>query len=295
MYDVIWDDSFNIGVEIIDLAHQRLLSIIRKMIGLAHDTEQEKKRWACEEGIKYFKSYSMKHFTEEEAYMRSIGYDGYEAHKLLHDELRDTTLPALEQKLSDTDYSDQAVEDFLGVCMGWLTGHIMIEDRKITQHDPSSREPEPDQEEISHLIHAMSQTIQGLFGLDTQVASDHYDGEDFGRALHYKLTYENILGERLHVIFAVEKPLVTRTVGKMLFLTFHKVNKTVISAMQQLSQQIMHNMHTYFMHTDDTFALSEDEMLSPKRFRQEFETGSSQYSLLFETELGYFAFCIRRP
>ncbi len=67
MYDVIWDDSFSIGVEIIDLAHQRLLSIVRKMIGLAHDTEQEKKRWTCEEGIKYFKSYCIKHFTEEEA------------------------------------------------------------------------------------------------------------------------------------------------------------------------------------------------------------------------------------
>ena len=109
MYDVIWDDSFSIGVEIIDLAHQRLLSIVRKMIGLAHDTEQEKKRWACEEGIKYFKSYCIKHFTEEEAYMRSISYDGYDAHKLIHDEMRDTTLPALEQKLADSDYSDQAM------------------------------------------------------------------------------------------------------------------------------------------------------------------------------------------
>lgn len=294
MYDVIWDDSFSIGVEIIDLAHQRLLSIVRKMIGLAHDTEQEKKRWACEEGIKYFKSYCIKHFTEEEAYMRSISYDDYDAHKLIHDEMRDTTLPALEQKLADSDYSDQAMEDFLGACMGWLTGHIMIEDHKITQSDPDSKGSEASQEEISQLIHAMSQTIQELFGLDTQVASDHYDGEDFGKALHYKLTYHNILGEKIHVMFAVERPLVTRTVGKMLFLTFHKVNKTVISAMQQLSQQIMHNLHDS-MQTDDTFTLSEDEMLSPKRFRQEFETGSSQYSLLFETELGYFAFCIRRP
>lgn len=294
MYDVIWDDSFSIGVEIIDLAHQRLLSIVRKMIGLAHDTEQEKKRWACEEGIKYFKSYCMKHFAEEEAYMRSIGYDGYDAHKLIHDEMRDTTLPALEQKLADSDYSDQAMEDFLGACMGWLTGHIMIEDHKITQHDPGSRGSEASQEDISQLIHAMSQTIQGLFGLDTQVASDHYDGEDFGKALHYKLTYHNILGEKIHVMFAFGRPLVTRTVGKMLFLTFHKVNKTVISAMQQLSQQIMHNLRD-LIQTEDTFTLSEDEMLSPKRFRQEFETGSSLYSLLFETELGYFAFCIRRP
>lgn len=83
MYDVIWDDPFNIGVEIIDRAHRRLLSIVRKMIGLAHDTEEERKRWACGEGIRYLKSNSVKHFAEE-AYMRSIGYD---AHKLPRDEM----------------------------------------------------------------------------------------------------------------------------------------------------------------------------------------------------------------
>ena len=81
----------------------------------------------------------------------------------------------------------------------------------------------------------------------------------------------------------------------MLFLTFSKINKTVIAAMQQLSQQIMHSLHTYFAESDDTFSLTEDEMLNAKEFQQEFETGHSQYSLLFETELGYFAFFIHRP
>lgn len=295
MYDTIWDDSFNIGVEIIDKAHQRLASIVSKMMDLAHDIEHEKKRWACAEGVKYFKSYTIKHFAEEEAYMRSIGYEDHEAHKRIHDEMRDVTIPGLEQKLEDTDYSDQAVEDLLGVCMGWLTGHIMMEDRKITQSGVCPKEPAQNEEEIQHLIYALSQTIQELFGLETQVISEHYNGEDFGRALCYKMTYQNILGERLHVIFAVERPLVARTVGKMLFLTFHKINKTVISAMQQLSQQITHNLHTYFAHTDNPFSLYEDEMLSPRRFRQGFETGSSQYSLLLQTDLGCFAFCIRRP
>ena len=47
-YDIVWDDSFNVGVEIVDKAHQRLMAIVRKMINLAQDTEEEKKRWACE-------------------------------------------------------------------------------------------------------------------------------------------------------------------------------------------------------------------------------------------------------
>lgn len=295
MQDMMWDDSFNLGVDVIDRAHQRLMSIIHKMIGMVRDKDQEKKRWACEEGIKYFKSYTIKHFAEEEAYMRSIDHAEYEEHKLLHDTLRDDTLPKLEEKLEASDYSDQAVEDFLGVCMGWLTGHIMIEDRKIVRRDTAATEQKPDQEELQRLIYAVSQTIGQLFRLEIKVEDDHYDGEDFGRALHYKLTYQDILGEELHVIFAVDRPLVSDTVGKMLFIRFHKVNKTVISAMQQLSQQIAHNLHTYFSETDSSFSLVGDEMLNPRRFRQEFETGSSLYSLLFETELGYFALSIRKP
>lgn len=294
-YDIVWDDSFDIGVEIIDKAHQNLTSIVRKMLTMTHDSDEEKKRKACEEGIKYFKSYAIQHFAEEESYMRSIDYEEYEKHRMLHSVMRDITIPELELDLIEANYSDEAVESFLGVCMGWLTGHIMIEDRKLTQAEPPKKDRRPGEEEIHHLARAMNQTIQDLFSLEARVENERYDGEYFGKAVYYKLTYRNLHGEELYVIFAVEKPLVAKTVGKMLFLTFSKINKTVIAAMQQLSQQIMHSLHTYFAESDDTFSLTEDEMLNAKEFQQEFETGHSQYSLLFETELGYFAFFIHRP
>ena len=294
-YDIVWDESFNIGVEIIDKAHQRLAGIVRKMIDLAQDSKGEKKRWACEEGIKYFKSYTIKHFAEEESYMRSIDYEEYEKHKQLHSEMRDQTIPELERKLEESDYSEQAVEEFLGVCMGWLTGHIMIEDRKLTESDNSHKNIQPDVEELEHLILAISQTIQNLFQLNAKVISRHYEGEDFGKAIYYRLSYQNLHGEKLRVLFAVEKSFVSATVGKMVFLTFHKLNKTAISAMKQIFQQMMRNLHTYFTHTESSFSLYDDEILSTKEFYQEFETESSLYSLLFQTDLGYFAFCIQRP
>lgn len=294
-YDVVWDESFNIGVEIVDKAHQRLAAIVRKMIDLAQDSKEEKKRWICEEGIKYFKSYTIKHFAEEESYMRSIDYKEYEKHKQLHTEMRDQTIPELERKLEESDYSEQAVEEFLGVCMGWLTGHIMIEDRKLTEVDNSHKNIQPDVEELEHLILAISQTIQSLFQLDAKVISDHYEGEDFGKAIYYRLSYQNLHGEKLHVLFAVEKSLVSTTVGKMVFLTFHKLNKTAIAAMKQIFQQMMHNLRTYFTHTESSFSLYDDEILSTKEFYQEFEAESSLYSLLFQTDLGYFALCIQRP
>ncbi len=75
--EVKWNDRMNIGVESIDKAHKRLFSIMRKLqISMSGDEDGRKR--VCIEGIKYFKSYALKHFAEEEEYMQSIDYDGYE-------------------------------------------------------------------------------------------------------------------------------------------------------------------------------------------------------------------------
>ena len=104
--EVKWDERFNIGVDNIDKAHQKLFSIVRKLIYL--NQEEKKGQWACAEGIKFFKYYADKHFAEEEAYMISIHYPGYELHKHLHDDLRNKTLPALERDLVMSDYSPES-------------------------------------------------------------------------------------------------------------------------------------------------------------------------------------------
>lgn len=132
--EIKWNDRFNIGVDSIDTAHRRLFSIVGKLISLNED--ETKQQHACREGIKYFKSYTIKHFEDEEAYMRSINYPNLAIHKSLHDSLRDKTLPALEEEMAEQDYSRESVQHFLGICVGWLNGHIMVEDRAITGKNP---------------------------------------------------------------------------------------------------------------------------------------------------------------
>ena len=65
----IWSDRFKIGVDIIDREHRKLFSIMNKL--LAYNEEDEKQKWAYQEGIKYFKEHAMKHFAEEEFYWLS--------------------------------------------------------------------------------------------------------------------------------------------------------------------------------------------------------------------------------
>ena len=60
----IWQDRFNIGVEVIDREHKKLFGIMNRL--LTFSEKESKRQWVCEEGIKYFKDHAMKHFAEEE-------------------------------------------------------------------------------------------------------------------------------------------------------------------------------------------------------------------------------------
>jgi hemerythrin-like metal-binding protein len=105
---LLWKDEYNIGVDIIDKEHQRFFKIINKLFRFSG--EKNKTQWACQEGIKFFKDHTMKHFAEEEEYMASINYEGLDTHKRIHQEFREKTLPILEKELEQTDYSENAVE-----------------------------------------------------------------------------------------------------------------------------------------------------------------------------------------
>ena len=108
----VWQEDYRIGVDVIDKEHQRLFKIINKLFTLKE--EENTGRWACQEGIKFFKGHAMKHFKDEEDYMASIGYEGLEQHRRIHRSFRENTLPTLEQELEQTEYSTDAVDHFLG-------------------------------------------------------------------------------------------------------------------------------------------------------------------------------------
>jgi len=112
---LVWEKRFNIGVEVIDREHQKLFRIINKL--LAFSEQEDKISWVCQEGIKYFKAHTLKHFAEEEAYMASISYKELDTHRRLHEDFRLRTLPALEKELEETEYSRDAINHFLCVCI----------------------------------------------------------------------------------------------------------------------------------------------------------------------------------
>ena len=288
--EIEWNERFNIGVEEVDKAHRRLFSVVRKLMELSED--EKSGRWVCEEAIKYFKSYTVKHFAQEEEYMRSIHYSGYEVHKRLHDVMRDKTIPALEKDLVESDYSREAMQHFVGISLGWLTGHILIEDRAITGRIPNRWNEVLPKDEIMAVEKVVSKTIMEVFKLDTRIVSDQYAGEDFGKSIFYRITYRSAKGRRIQVFLVLEEQLVLHKVGEMLDVNFKKVDKVVLDATKQLSQQMIKRMGMYFKFLRQ-FEFEKDHVLTAEQFEKEFESGYPRYSLLFDTGMGYFAFCLK--
>ncbi len=289
-----WQEEFNLGVDVIDKEHQRLFKIINKLFTLKKDEKNH--QWACQEGIKFFKGHSMKHFEDEEQYMESIGYAGLEQHRQIHRGFREQTLPILEQELARTDYAPDAVDHFLGVCAGWLIGHTLTEDQSITGKKIRKWENQLPGEERKALQKVIVQLVFDMFHLESQMISDAYSGEKFGKGVYYRLVYGTGEDEKkLEVLMVFEEKLLINTVGKIMGIKTNKLDNMLIHAARYTARQFVARTMEAFP-AMEKYELKEENLLSYEQFQEIFERETLQVSLLFNTGgEGYFAYCVIAP
>ena len=285
-----WNKRFNIGIDSIDNAHRKLFSIVRKLIYLSKD--ENNGQWACAEGIKYFKNYTIEHFTDEETYMQSIGYKDYKIHKYLHDDMRYKTLPALEKDLTESNYSQESIQHFLGICLGWLTTHILIEDRAITGKISNRWKTDNAGADTDTLKNTLTATIQETFGLKTEIISEHYNGEDFGTSLIIRFVYYSTAGKKVQIFMILEESLILKTISTMLNMPLAKVDKFVMNAGKELSLRTVKQLGMHYRMSSQ-YQLESSHFITPEQFRKTFYLENFNYSLLFNTGYGYFAFCVK--
>lgn len=290
---LVWEERFNIGVEVIDKEHKKLFSIMNRL--LAFTEEEMKSQWVCEEGIKYFKGHAMKHFSEEEVYMASINYKGFETHRRIHDDFRKKTLPALEKELLQTHYAPDSVKHFLGVCAGWLVGHTLTEDHAIVGKTVSKWENLLPEEELVAMKFTIIQLVYDLFRLKAQVISEHYGGEKFGKGIYYRLVYKSQKGEKWEIFLVFEEKLLISTVGKLMNTTSDKINVMLMNATRYMAQQFVSSIREHFP-SSDLYEMKEENLLTYEQFQRVFSREDPRCSLLFNTGgSGYFAFCVLSP
>lgn len=286
----VWQDRYNLGVEVIDKEHKKLFSILNKLFDFGK--QEEKSQWVCQEAIKYFKDHALQHFADEEAYMLSVNYEGFEMHRRIHRNFRDRTLPALERELEQTGYSPESVDHFLGVCAGWLIGHTLIEDYAIVggKGIKQWKNLQPEEEQA-----VMGQTITGLlhsmFQLDSRLVSDCYGGEKFGDGIYYRLIYSTKDKKRWEFVLVFEEKLIVSTIGSVMNAKSEALNTMMMNAARYVARQLVERVKGYFP-SSENFEIKEEQLLTYEQFKKMFEKQSPQFSLLFDTGKGYFAYSV---
>lgn len=161
-----WSEKYAIGVESVDREHEGLFSVISKI----EDAVRANKNtaWTAEQAVLYLQRYVVRHFEDEEALMRSVGYDGYERHKGIHDGMRERVLPRLQQRLAADGYTAETVEQLLRICRKWLGRHILGHDLELAKWVPK-KEPSKDASQrrkmdshddiLSHLLHPRGRRV----------------------------------------------------------------------------------------------------------------------------------------
>lgn len=292
MQQIQWRDQFNIGVEMIDQAHHRLFSIVQKMMDLY--VEKRENKFACVEGLKYFKAYALKHFAEEEAYMREIGYTGYSVHKKIHDKMRYETLPELERLLYESDFSTEMVQRFIGVCTGWLTGHIIMEDRAITGGGINELTPMRLDDGLSAIQAIIISPLQEVLGHEVQFVGKFSTKDAIWNEEYYELTYRAQRGGQLRIILVIGQQTLLRAAGLIFGIDFYEKNEIVCFAIQEIAQNLIQRAAVGFGKRPDEFRLEEGRFLEHEEFAGLFQERPPQYSLLFHAGQESFALCIDR-
>lgn len=289
-----WREEYNIGVESIDREHKQLFAIISKLYTLEKEGRSSSR--TCREGLTFFKSHATSHFENEEKYMASIHYERLEQHRKIHQGFREDTLPSLEKELERCNYSEKAVEHFLGVCIGWLISHTITEDIAITGKYDTNRWQQLFTDDASENVKTViTQLLFDMLHLEAHLISDTYSGEMFGDGIYCRY----IFGipnkkEKIEIFMVFDEQMAVDTIGKVLGLSTNKLENMLFHAARYFGRQLITQAMACFPDLSD-YQLEEESLLFYQDFHTLMEKGEQQISFLFDTGAGYFSYCVVAP
>lgn len=286
-----WKKQYCIGIEEIDSAHQKLFSIVRRLLKNILIGDYEKNKKTCIEAVKFLKQYTIEHFAQEEAYQKKIGYGGYEIHKRIHTDMREVTIPALEKQMIQTDFSEKSVSHFAGVCAAWLSTHIMLEDQAIVGRVASRWNIDISGDIMANLTSAAEEYMQRLFQIKIEPENLNYDAYDLGETLHYYLIYRGEHKDLYRAAVLFERSLVCQVLSTIMCKPVTTLDELSLSMFKELARDFVENFISNYK--KDKPVLVSEGIVDKKAFVKDFKTYHPDISLLWNSKFGHSAFCIK--
>lgn len=129
-----WDRSFEIGIDVIDAQHRRIVDYINEL----HEAMGRGDSRAIRVILDHVVDYTLTHFILEAKVMESSGYEHTEAHKEVHRAFADRISAYVVLFNQGEDISERLLSDLLEL----LTDHIKNEDRHFATHVKQQRNRE---------------------------------------------------------------------------------------------------------------------------------------------------------
>jgi hemerythrin len=121
--------AYKTGITFIDDEHKKLFEIIKETNDVIKADMLHDKYDAIMHILEELKEYTIKHFSDEEEYMKKIEYDGLPAQHIAHTVFVDRLN---EIDLADLDDNQEAyLNDLIDFLLEWLINHIKNMDKKI--------------------------------------------------------------------------------------------------------------------------------------------------------------------
>ena len=141
MEKFLWNDTYSVGNEDIDLQHQRLFSLFNALVEAIEGGKQQSA--ALQTLFRQLFGYVKSHFRFEEALMKSVEYPDFKEHKVGHEKIWDRLKEYRTNfhQIVDRERGAKAKEvaEFL---QDWLQGHIKEEDQQYAPFLPVTAQQE---------------------------------------------------------------------------------------------------------------------------------------------------------
>ena len=120
---VTWQANYALGMAEIDEQHKMLFDIMSRLWdGIVRNARASEMTPMLEE----LERYTVMHFTEEETFMRSIGYPQIDAHVALHRRF----VQKITEEKAKTEQGERTSLELLHFLRDWLVNHILVEDKR---------------------------------------------------------------------------------------------------------------------------------------------------------------------
>lgn len=125
-----WIELLSVGVDSIDTQHKKWFEMADRLFSAVRNRKAGE---FITQMLVFLEDYTKKHFSDEEEYMRRIGYPEYDVQKSMHNSfIRE--LSELKKRICLTTCEQTQIMEAHELILNWLTNHIVKQDAKIGEY-----------------------------------------------------------------------------------------------------------------------------------------------------------------